>query len=229
MSMNLLAAGYFDLGRNAEALKLNEETLALTEGEARARPPRHVCQHEQPRQQLRSRGPARPGAEAPRGDPGARKAKLGPDHPDTLASMHNLAWSYNGAGQHDRATKLFEETLALMKAKLGPDHPDTLICMYSLAISYAAAGQYDRAIKLHEETLALRKAKLGPDHPDTLEHEQPRHQLCRRRPERPGAEAPRGDPGAAEGEARPRPPRHAHEHEQPRRQLHSTPARTTGR
>ena len=55
-----------------------------------------------------------------------RKAKLGPDHPDTLTSMNNLANSYADAGQHDGALKLREETLALRKAKLGPDHPDTL-------------------------------------------------------------------------------------------------------
>ena len=55
-----------------------------------------------------------------------QKAKLGPDHPDTLSSMNNLATSYPDAGQHDRAMKLYEETLALRRAKLGPDHPDTL-------------------------------------------------------------------------------------------------------
>ena len=58
-----------------------------------------------------------------------QKAKLGPDHPDTLASMNNLALSYADAGRNDRALKLREETLALQKAKLGPDHPDTLVSM----------------------------------------------------------------------------------------------------
>ncbi len=42
-----------------------------------------------------------------------QKAKLGPDHPDTLMSMSNLAVSYARAGQNDRALKLAEETLAL--------------------------------------------------------------------------------------------------------------------
>ena len=51
--MNNLANSYNDLGRNAEALKLHEEVLAL------------------------------------------RKARLGPDHPDTLKSMSNLANSYD--------------------------------------------------------------------------------------------------------------------------------------
>ena len=97
-----------------------------------------------------------------------KRSKLGPDHPNTLSSMNNLAASYDAAGQTDRAMKLYEETLALQKAKLGPDHPDTLASMSNLAESYAAAGQTDRALKLFEETLALQKAKLGPDHPDTL-------------------------------------------------------------
>jgi len=117
---------YADLGRQAEALKLNEQTLAL------------------------------------------RKAKLGPDHPDTLASMNNLAYNYADLGRQAEALKLREETLALRKAKLGPDHPDTLWSMHNLANSYADLGRQAEALKLREETLALRKAKLGPDHPDTL-------------------------------------------------------------
>jgi tetratricopeptide (TPR) repeat protein len=96
------------------------------------------------------------------------KAKLGPDHPDTLRSMHNLANSYKALGRHADALKLGEQTLALMKAKLGPDHPDTLASMHNLANSYKALGRHADALKLREETFALRKAKLGPDHPDTL-------------------------------------------------------------
>ncbi len=63
-------------------------------------------------------------------------AELGPDHPDTLASMSNLAIGYHDTGQYDRALKLNEATLALRKAKLGPDHPDTLSSMNNLAVAY---------------------------------------------------------------------------------------------
>jgi tetratricopeptide (TPR) repeat protein len=62
------------------------------------------------------------------------KAKLGPDHPDTLTSMNNLALGYRAAGQLDKALPLLEETLKLRKAKLGPDHPDTLTSMNNLAV-----------------------------------------------------------------------------------------------
>ena len=81
------------------------------------------------------------------------KAKLGPDHPDTLHSMNNLASSYDHAGRKGEALKLREETVALQRAKLGPDHPDTLIGMAALARGYAQLGRHADAIKLYEEVL----------------------------------------------------------------------------
>jgi hypothetical protein len=40
-------------------------------------------------------------------------AELGPDHPETLASMNNFASIYAAAGRNDLALKLFKESLAL--------------------------------------------------------------------------------------------------------------------
>jgi tetratricopeptide (TPR) repeat protein len=97
-----------------------------------------------------------------------RKARLGPDDPDTLHSMHDLAVGYRAVGRRADALRVSEETLALRKARLGPDHPDTLASIEDLAHSYFALGRHADALKLFEETLALRKAKLGPEHPDTL-------------------------------------------------------------
>jgi tetratricopeptide (TPR) repeat protein len=96
------------------------------------------------------------------------KAKLGPDHPDTLASMSAVANSYEAVGRTKEALTLNEETFRLRKAKLGPDHPDTLGSMNNLANSYVTAGRTQEALKLREETLQLMKAKLGLDHPETL-------------------------------------------------------------
>jgi serine/threonine protein kinase/tetratricopeptide (TPR) repeat protein len=93
---------------------------------------------------------------------------LGPDHPDTLASMNDLASSYFYLGRTTEALKLREEALRLCKAKLGPDHPLTLGSMTNLANSYTALGRHGDALKLRQETLALKKAKLGLDHPSTL-------------------------------------------------------------
>jgi serine/threonine protein kinase/tetratricopeptide (TPR) repeat protein len=92
----------------------------------------------------------------------------GPDHPETLASLNNLANSYHSLGLLADALRLREETLARRKARLGPDHPDTLGSMHNLANSYYYLGRHADALKLREESLALMKAKLGPDHPNTL-------------------------------------------------------------
>jgi serine/threonine protein kinase len=92
----------------------------------------------------------------------------GPEHPDTLQTMNNLAICYANLGRNRDALKLFEETLALTRITLGRDHPETLTLMYNLACCYRVLGRDADALKLNEETLAVRKAKLGPDHLDTL-------------------------------------------------------------
>ena len=92
----------------------------------------------------------------------------GPDHPDTLAVVNNLANGYEALGQHDDALRLREETLALRRARLGPDHPDSLASETNLASSYERLGRHDDALKLREETLRSTQARLGPDHADTL-------------------------------------------------------------
>ena len=60
------------------------------------------------------------------------KARLGPDHPNTLVAMNNLALSYREAGRLRRSPAALRGGVGLMKAKLGPDHPDTLIAMSNL-------------------------------------------------------------------------------------------------
>ena len=93
-------------------------------GQARPRPPRHAHQHEQPGGGLPGRREARPGPAALRGDAQAlTKAKLGPDHPDTLTSMNNLAAGYQAAGKLDLALPLFEETLEAQEGQARPRPP----------------------------------------------------------------------------------------------------------
>ena len=92
----------------------------------------------------------------------------GPEHPDTLAAVNDLAAYYFDAGRRDEALKLFEEVLALRRKVLGPEHPETLTAMNNLAASYSVAGRKDEALKMREEVLALSRKVLGPEHPDTL-------------------------------------------------------------
>jgi hypothetical protein len=94
--------------------------------------------------------------------------RLGPDDPDTLASMNNLGVAYQADGQVKRALALFELTLANARRLLGPDHPETLAGMNNLAGAYQADGQVKKALPLYQALLEKRQGTLGPDHPDTL-------------------------------------------------------------
>jgi tetratricopeptide (TPR) repeat protein len=88
------------------------------------------------------------------------KARLGPDHPDTLKSMGNLAAGYWSAHRLDRSIPLFEATLELREKKLGRGHPDTLGTVANLGVNYKDAGRLEEALPLLEE--AYRASRTIP-------------------------------------------------------------------
>jgi tetratricopeptide (TPR) repeat protein/tRNA A-37 threonylcarbamoyl transferase component Bud32 len=97
-----------------------------------------------------------------------REAALGPDHPDTLESVNDLALVYQAKGDYGTAEALFQRSLAGAEAALGPDHRDTLKYLSTLALLYQAKGDYRAAEPLLKRAVAQAEAVLGPDHPDTL-------------------------------------------------------------
>ena len=97
------------------------------------------------------------------------KTSLGPEHPETLQSMHNLASTYRKLARADEALELFQETLTIRTRVLGPDHFETLQSMHGLGWTYADLAQHRDAAKLHEESLSIRREILGPHHPETLQ------------------------------------------------------------
>ncbi|HMD97481.1 MAG TPA: tetratricopeptide repeat protein [Terriglobia bacterium] len=97
-----------------------------------------------------------------------RRRVQGPEHPDTLVSMGNLASTLGALGDLAGARKLQEEALAVRRRVLGPEHPDTLASMSNLANTVSTQADLDGARKLQEEVLAICRRVLGPDHPNTL-------------------------------------------------------------
>jgi tetratricopeptide (TPR) repeat protein len=97
-----------------------------------------------------------------------RQDHLGPDHPDTLASMNSLANAYQLLDRHREAIALMERRLESGKATLGSDHPETLDFMARLAWTYQAAGRWDLSVPLFEQLLDKRRTLHGPTHPATL-------------------------------------------------------------
>jgi len=56
----------------------------------------------------------------------SRRARLGDEHPDTLASANNLAFGLFTAGEYQQSRTLNEDTLARHRRIHGDDHPRTL-------------------------------------------------------------------------------------------------------
>ncbi|MBF0325545.1 MAG: tetratricopeptide repeat protein [Alphaproteobacteria bacterium] len=98
----------------------------------------------------------------------ARRNLLGPDHPDTLTSMNNLADTLYAQGDLDSAREMEEQVLAARRRILAPDHPDILASMNNLAGTRSAQGDLTGARELQEQVLAAFRRILGPDHPSTL-------------------------------------------------------------
>jgi len=93
---------------------------------------------------------------------------LGEDHPDTLASMNNLAQTLSRQGDLSAARGLAEQALAAQRRVLGEDHPDTLISMGNLAATLSSQGDLGAARELQEQVLAVMRRVLGEAHSDTL-------------------------------------------------------------
>jgi hypothetical protein len=98
-----------------------------------------------------------------------RERVLGPDHPDTLETSHDLADAYLRADRLAEAIPLLERTYIDREEVLGLVHPDTLASRHDLAYAYLQTDRLAEAIPLLEKALADRERVLGPDHPDTLE------------------------------------------------------------
>lgn len=88
------------------------------------------------------------------------KAKLGPDHPNTLASMSNLAVCYLRLKRLDKSVPMFEALLPLQEKKFGRQHPITQFMVANLGVNYTEAGRVAEAIPLLNE--AYRASKKIP-------------------------------------------------------------------
>ncbi len=92
---------------------------------------------------------------------------LGLEHPNTLTSMSNLAYTYGKQGQWTKAQEIEMQVMETRKRVLGLEHPCILISMSNLAWILKGQGHIDKATDLMTEVVALREKKLGIDHPDT--------------------------------------------------------------
>lgn len=61
-----------------------------------------------------------------------RKRVLGKEHPDTLTSINNLAFTFKVQGRNNKAILLMEKCFQLQKMVLNPHHPYTISSLATL-------------------------------------------------------------------------------------------------
>jgi tetratricopeptide (TPR) repeat protein len=155
--MNNLAASYDDAGRREEALKLQEDVLALR---------RKVLGPEHP-DTLRAMnnlaaffdkvGRREEALKLQEDVLALRRKVLGPEHPDTLQILNDIAWSLATSEAPENrngtnAVNFAEEAVATT-------HRTTPRCLDTLAAAYAETQQFDKAVAVQQEAIGLLKSE----------------------------------------------------------------------
>jgi serine/threonine protein kinase len=97
-----------------------------------------------------------------------RRRVLGPEHPDTLASMVSLGVVLSDEGHSAEAEKVYRDALDIQRRVLGPQHRNTLNAMNNLASTLSDEGHSAEAEKMLRETLDIQRRVHGSEDSDTL-------------------------------------------------------------
>ena len=91
----------------------------------------------------------------------------GPEDPEFVTSLNDLAFLYHKMGEYAKAEPLFQQALRIRQKVLGPERPDTARSLSNLGDLYDDMGEYAKAQLLLLEALRIMQKVLGPEHPDT--------------------------------------------------------------
>jgi eukaryotic-like serine/threonine-protein kinase len=97
-----------------------------------------------------------------------RRRVLGPENPETLNAMSDLAYALLEQGHLNEAETLQRQSLDAQMKVLGPENPDTLKSISNLGRILWSKHRVAEAESLDRQALETRRRILGPEHPDTL-------------------------------------------------------------
>ncbi|PUU82072.1 hypothetical protein B9Z19DRAFT_1099393 [Tuber borchii] len=98
----------------------------------------------------------------------ARRRVLGPEHHDTLSSLHSHGAMLRRLGRYEEAEKFYRHALEGREKKLGEGHPDTLSSVDDWAMVLLELGEYAGAEQSARRALWGYQKLWGSDHPSTL-------------------------------------------------------------
>src|SRR6266566_1541083 len=91
------------------------------------------------------------------------ESQLGPDHPDLVLLLNDLALLYLRQSQYAAAEPLLLRLLDIKRRK-GEDHPEVATVLGSLALTQRALGRHESAEGLLRRVLEIRERTLAPNH-----------------------------------------------------------------
>jgi serine/threonine-protein kinase len=94
-------------------------------------------------------------------------AERGPDHPETLATLGDLAVVHNQRASYGEAEALQREVLARQSRVFGAESPAVANALNTVATTQALRGDLDGAAASYVRVRALHARLLGPDHYET--------------------------------------------------------------
>ena len=96
------------------------------------------------------------------------REKWGPEHPDTLSAMHNLAHSYAELRLYGKAEKQLKHVVEVRERVSGTELPDLLSTANLLANTQNKMGKYEEAERRSARTLEISKRRFGTENLHTL-------------------------------------------------------------
>jgi eukaryotic-like serine/threonine-protein kinase len=97
-----------------------------------------------------------------------RRHELGPEHPETLASMDRVSENLEREGHYPEAESLARETLEIRRRTIGAEHADTIASMHTLAAITLSEGHFAESERLNRDALQIDRRVFGAEHPLTL-------------------------------------------------------------
>ena len=104
-----------------------------------------------------------------------RRQTGGPEDPETLRALNNLAKIEIMSWRYEQAEKLLLEVLEGRRRVLGNEHRDTIEAFTTLASVYMAQEKLDEAEPMLRQAVDAMSKSVGPDHSDTIVA---RHNIC---------------------------------------------------
>ncbi|KAI1158206.1 heterokaryon incompatibility protein-domain-containing protein [Nemania serpens] len=94
---------------------------------------------------------------------------LGQEHPETLDSMHNLAFVLTCRGEHEEAEALLRKAVPIVERVFGKDHPQTIHSLSCLTTVLRRDGKYAEAEVVLRRIADIKERSFGGGHLETLE------------------------------------------------------------